>query len=167
MATMIYIPLLTLIIFIFIERLSAQIVGVDICACQPSIVTFRLNFTQDCTESNVLGPGINDTTCFVETRGSINVTDTVPISVSTVQVLELSETLAPVGETVFDVGYFDGDEITYTSIVELSPDNITAQNLPRGFQVVITGLNAAEQNIVNTLAIAYTGGKTPRQNISD
>jgi hypothetical protein len=137
---------------------SAQIVGVDICACQPSTITFRVDFSIDCDGSNVAGPGIDETTCNTETRGNENVTDFVPTFITTVQILELDENIQPVSETNYDAGYFDGAEITYTAIVERAPDNITAATLPRGFQVVLTGLNAAEQNIVNLLAIRYTGG---------
>ena len=147
--------------FAFLERASAQLVGVDICACLPTIVTFRLNFTFECDASNVFGPGINDTTCLIETRGNENVTDFVPTRVSTVQIFELNENLAVVGDSTSDDGYIDGSEITYTSIVVRNPTNVsTPATLPRGFQISITAVNAAEQTIVNLLAIQYTGGKS-------
>jgi hypothetical protein len=138
---------------------SAQTIGVDICACQPSIVTFKLNFTLDCDGSNVAGPGITETTCLPESRESKNVTDFVPTFISVVQVSELDENLQLVSGTVYQDGYFDGDEITYTSIVERDPDAVNASNIPRGFQVDLTGINAAEDNIVITMAITYNGGK--------
>jgi hypothetical protein len=75
-----------------------------------------------------------------------------------VQVLELDENLATVSGSIYKDGYFNGDEITYTSIVERDPAAVNASSLPRGFQVVLTGLNAAEENIVFTLAITYNGG---------
>jgi hypothetical protein len=137
---------------------SQQLIGTDICACQPSVVTFQLNFTLDCPGNNVEGPGIIDSACIIETRGSDNVTDEVPIIVSTVQVLELGGAdLAVLDDTTFQEGegYFDGDTITYTSIVERSPETITAENIPRGFQVTITGLNANEETLVNQWIITY------------
>lgn len=153
--------LLVLVCFALLDHASAQLIGVDICACLPTIVTFRLNFTFDCDASNVAGPGINDTSCLIDTRGNENVTDFVPTSVSTVQVFELNEDLAVVGDTTSDEGYFDGSEITYTSIVVRNPANVsTLATLPRGFQIWITGVNAAEQTIVNQLIITYTGGKS-------
>lgn len=136
----------------------AQTIGVDLCACQPSVVTFQLNFTLDCDGTNVAGPGINETSCIPESRTSLNVSDFVPTFISEVQVLELDENLAPLTGAIYTDGYFDGDEITYTSIVETDPDNVTTSNFPLGFQVVLTGLNAAEQNIVITMAITYFGG---------
>ena len=145
-----------------LEQTSAQMIGVDICACLPTVVTFRLNFTFECDASNVAGPGIIEPTCLIETRQSDNVTDFIPTSVSLVQIFELNEELAVVGDSLFDEGYFDGSEITYTSIVERAPDNITSvETLPRGFQVWITGVNAAEQTIINQIAITYTGGTSP------
>jgi hypothetical protein len=149
---------IVLICFTILDKVSAQIVGVDLCACLPSTLTLRLNFTFDCDASSVSGPGINETTCYIETRGNENVTDFIPTSVTTVQIFELNEDLAVVGNSNFEDGYLDGDEITYTSIVERAPENITAATLPRGFQIFITGVNAVEQTIVNILAIAYTGG---------
>jgi hypothetical protein len=137
---------------------SAQIVGVDICDCQPSTITFRVDFSFDCDGSNVAGPGIDETTCNAETRGNENVTDFVPTLITTVQIFELDENFQPVSETNYDAVYFDGAGVTYTTIVERAPDKITTATLPRGFQVVLTGLNAAEQNIVTLLAIRYTGG---------
>jgi hypothetical protein len=146
---------------VMLEQASAQMIGVDICACLPTTVTFRLNFTFDCDGSNVMGPGINDTSCLIETRGNENVTDFVPTSVSTVQIFELNENREVVGDSTNDQGYFDGSEITYTSIVERDPDSVNSlSTLPRGFQILLTGVNAAEQNVVNLFAIEYTGGKS-------
>jgi hypothetical protein len=135
---------------------TAQLIGVDICACQPSVITFRLNFTIDCTESNVFGPGIVDTACIVETRGSENVTDKIPTIITSVQVLELyGPELVVVGQSTYEEGYINGDEITYTSIVTESPETINASNIPSGFQVVITGLNVDEDTLVNQWIITY------------
>ena len=146
--------------FVLLEQSSSQLIGVDICACLPTVVTFRLNFTFDCDASNVSGPGINDTSCLIETRGNENVTDFVPTSVSLVEIFELNEILAVVGGSTYDEGYSDGSEITYTSIVVRNPTNVsTPATLPRGFQIWITGINAAEQTIINQLIITYSGGK--------
>lgn len=132
-------------------------IGVDICACQPSVITFKLNFTLECSESDVGGPGIVETACNIGTREDRNVTDKVPTQISTVQVYELAgPDLSVVGGTTFTDGYLDGDDITYTSIVATKPDTIDDSNLPRGFQVVITGLNADEVTLVNQWAITYT-----------
>jgi hypothetical protein len=145
--------------FALMEQAWAQLIGVDICACLPTIVTFRLNFTFECDDTNVLGPGINDTACFIDTRGNENVTDFVPTGVSTVEVFELNEKLEVVGDSTNNEGYFDGSEITYTSIIVRNPANVSSpESLPRGFQIWITAVNAAEQTIVNILAITYTGG---------
>ena len=153
--------LFVLVYLALLERASAQLIGVDICACLPTTITFRLNFTFECVDSNVFGPGINDTTCLIETRGNENVTDFVPTSISTIQIFELNENLEVVGDSTNDDGYFDGSMISYTSIVERDPDSVSSvTTLPRGFQILLTGVNAVEQTIVNVLAIAYIGGKS-------
>jgi hypothetical protein len=143
-----------------LERVSAQLIGVDICACLPTTVSLRLNFTFVCDESNVFGPGINDTTCLIDTRGNENVTDFTPTIVSTVQIFELNEKREVVGDSIYEEGYIDGSEITYTSIVVRDPESVSSlTTLPRGFQIWVTGVNTAEETIVNILAILYTGGK--------
>ena len=151
--------LCVLVYLVMLERVSAQLIGVDICACLPTTITFSLNFTFECDDTTVFGPGINDTACLIDTRGNENVTDYVPTGVSTVQIFELNEKREVVGDSTNDGGYFDGSEISYTSIIERSPDSVSSlETLPRGFQIWLTGVNAAEQTIVNILAIEYTGG---------
>jgi hypothetical protein len=151
---------LLLATFVLVHSASAQIIGVDLCACQPSVITFKLNFTITCDDSTVVpGSGINDTACLVDTRGNNeNITDEVPTYVSLVQIQELGEgpIYAVLGLTEYTDGYYNGDEITYTSIVETKPDSINASTIPRGFQVAITGLNANEETLVQTWAITYT-----------
>jgi hypothetical protein len=137
---------------------TAQI-GTELCACQPSVVTFTLDFGTECSESTVFalpGNGIQEVTCSVSTREEQNTTDPFPISVSQVQVLELDQNLLPFGQSVFEGSFVDGDSFTYTSIVSTDPENVTEESLPRGFQVTITGLNSLEESIVNLWAIVYT-----------
>ena len=138
---------------------SSQELGVNLCFCQPDTITFKLDFSFECPGSNVAGPGINDTACLVETRDSIDaITDFAPTFVSEVQVLELDQNLQIVGQSFQNGPFFNGDEITYTSIVMQSPETVMAspELLPRGFQVSITGLNANEESLVNTWVVRYT-----------
>jgi hypothetical protein len=135
---------------------AQESIGVDVCACQPSSVTFQLNFTALCSENNVEGPGVFDSACLV--KHDDTTADETPIIVSSVQIQELGgANLAVLDETIYqeDAGYFNGDEISYTSIIERSPAMVTAENIPRGFRVTITGLNAVEETLTNQWIVVY------------
>jgi hypothetical protein len=148
------------VLLVLARTISAQQIGTDICACQPSIVTFTINFAFKCVESNVEGPGILETTCLTELTGddeTRNTTDVAPVSVTEVQVLELDENKAVIAQTQFDTGpYSDGASFTYTSIVVDDPDSVTTSNFPKGFQVIAKGISATEEAVQNTWAIIYS-----------
>ena len=136
---------------------AAQLVGTDICACQPSVYTLKLDFSLVCPDSTVAGPGINSTACNVNSRNqNENVTNPVPISVSEVQVLELGRNLKVVGNSVYSGTFYDGHEISYTSVTVEKPDTIDANTIPRSFQVFITGVNSDEEPLLNQWVISYT-----------
>lgn len=63
-------------------RAQTQRVGVDICACQPGVYEFTLDFGLRCSAMNVQGPGIGETACVVDTQQGENVTDLAPVQVS-------------------------------------------------------------------------------------
>jgi len=143
--------------FVVIAPTSSQLVGTDICACQPSVYKFKLDFSNVCPDGTVEGPGITETTCIVVTRDmNENATNPFPISISEVQVLELDQTLQPVANSVYRGPFFDQDEISYTSITVTEPGTINPETVPRGFQIFITGINSDEEPIVNQLAITYS-----------
>jgi len=134
-------------------------VGIDICACQPSVYELTIRSGLTCQDNDVReNPGIQETACLVETRLSdeVSVTDFVPATVSEIQILELDQEQEVIGQTVFTDGpYFEGDSVQYTSIVESNPKNIDPSSLPLGFQVTILGNNANNEPIVNTWGILY------------
>lgn len=82
------------ILLALIPMASGQrMIGVDICGCQPATYEFTFNFDQICDDSNVAGPGINETACLTEIRGRDEVPDEelVPVSVQSVQIFELDQ----------------------------------------------------------------------------
>ncbi len=135
-----------------------QAVGTDLCACQPSTYELTLDFGLVCNDTTVGGEGIFDQDCLIATRlpDTVNVTDLVPVTVSEIQILELDQFQDVVGIVIYNEGpYFDGDVVTYTSIVRSTPEFINPVTLPRGFQVSIVGNNAEGQPIINTWGILY------------
>jgi hypothetical protein len=133
---------------------SAQTVGVDICACQPSTYEFLLDFGLTCDNKTVDGPGINASECRVTTDRNLNVTDLVPITVSKIQVLELNQDLDVIATTPYEGEYTNGDIISFTSVI--ATDNITnADDVPRALQMTLEGRNSLEQDLVNYWIIIF------------
>ena len=143
---------------VFLQRVSAQLIGTDICGCQPAFYTFTFDFGLKCTDNTVAGPGINETACLTEIRGQEEVPDDelVPISVQNVQIFELDQRLQVVAQTVRPGVFVSGSNFTYTSIISTMTDTLNPLSLPRGLQLVITGLNSNEETVVNTYIILYT-----------
>jgi hypothetical protein len=130
-------------------------VGVNLCACQPSVYTFTLDFSATCEDANIEGPGIFDKDCTVSGVGRENVTDKVPVQVSSIQILELDQNLQVITQTPVVGTFLDGETFTYTSIIATESDNLNTSMVPRGFQMVLTGVNSLDEFIRNTWIIVY------------
>jgi hypothetical protein len=79
-----------------------------------------------------------------------------PISVQNVQISELDQNLEVVSLATRTGTFVDGSSFTYTSIIATMTDDLDAISLPRGLQLMITGLNINELTVVNTYFIVYT-----------
>lgn len=138
---------------------GSQTIGVDICACSPSVYTFELSFLLNCSMQTVKdNPGVEDAECRVSgLRPEDNVTDLIPVKVSTVEILELGEDQQVIQSGFYDQGYFDLATISYTSITG-RPDalNLTVDQIPRGLQLNIIGQNANEEDILNYWIVLFT-----------
>jgi hypothetical protein len=134
---------------------SGKQVGVDICACQPDVITITFNFSLICDESNVNGPGIVESTCKVDSRNS-NVNSTlVPVSVTEVQFLELNQDKQVFAQSSVKGPFQEGEDVTYTSVVKSSGYVLNSTSLPLGFQITISALNEAEEALTQITAILY------------
>jgi hypothetical protein len=134
-------------------------IGVSICACQPSVYTFTFNFSAVCNIGTVDGPGVRGSDCFARGVGtnSANTTDTVPVQVTTVSVLELDRSQRIIAQTSYVQGYRNGDTFMYTSITG-TPESVatlTSDTVPAGLQVNIVGINQLEQPITNVWIILF------------
>ena len=146
-------------LFMTQKTMQAQEIGVDIiCACQPAVYAFTLDFDLMCADLNVAGPGISDQACLVEARGidTEDGADLRPIAVNSIQIFELDQNLQVSAQTPLAGNFLSGSTFTYTSVVATAPDMLTPETLPRGIQLVFTGTNASDQAIVNTFIILYT-----------
>ena len=107
--------------------------------------------------------GIDDATCLVAGFDNVNVTDRIPVAVSSVQLIELGQDGAPAAVAQETGDFRDGDSITYTSI------SFEGAVAPRAFQVRALGRNAAGEPLVLQWAVTYTNncGVFPVLEIND
>ena len=174
-------PLLAKIVFIAIVLLSLahldvvnaqeeeEEVGVSVCACQPATIDFQFQLDLTCDDRTISEDtvaGLADSACITNTPqmtgGGSNDTeeeqqsDTTPVMIDTMQILELDQKQQVVSQTVYDDGYTNGDIISFASIVVQDPTQVDSMTLPSGLAVTITGRNAAGQQLLNSWAVRYT-----------
>ena len=148
------------VMFFFVLSLKAQRIGGDSCACQPAVYEITLALGLTCEDNTIFStdPGIKDVDCTIGPRlpGTGTVSDFVPVTVTEIQVLELGQNLAVVGQTVFNDGpYVDGEKVTYTSVVNANPDS--RESLPPlGIQLSISGKNAMGETLINAWQFCTT-----------
>lgn len=69
--------------------------------------------------------------------------------------LELDQKLRPIAQTPYTGSYVTGDSISYTSVIVSQTDTLTAETMPKGLQLVITGINSLDQALINTWLVLY------------
>jgi hypothetical protein len=134
-----------------------DVIGVTLCACQPTTYTFTLDFNLTCADQTVGNrTGILDDECFVSKVGPEDVLDEHPVAVSLIRILELNRYLQPLVQTPIVGDFRSGDTVQYTSI--LAVPNATWTNpdqIPHGLQLIVRGRNPYDQFIDNTWIILY------------
>jgi hypothetical protein len=143
---------------VLFRPVSAQ-VGVEICACFPSVYTFVLEFDQLCEETSIPSAGINSTVCFINPAvNSQTFEDEVPVAVSTIDVLELGLNLRPIAITKVTGDFRSGDSFRYASVLS-TPEGVDRVEklgvFPGGLQLNINGRNALDEFITNVWTITF------------
>lgn len=102
------------------------------------------------------GDAIASTSCSVGPYGDELVTDLKPVSVQSIQIVELNQRLQVVVQESISGTFGDGDSFEYVSIVS-TPEAITDPvDLPRAIQLNIIGVNAEDQALINIFIITFT-----------
>ena len=125
--------------------LQEQVIGTDICFCAPNTYEFTLDFSLTCPPVNItLGDAVNATTCMVSPTTTMTVEDLVPVSVQTIEVLELNQKLQVWSQEVIEPmdDFLDGDTFSYTSYAAIPGDIVKPEDLPRAIQLNINGANS-------------------------
>ena len=129
--------------FLLVDKVEAQSgdnnpVGTTLCGCQPAVYEITLNFTVTCDESDVMGPGINETGCVPSREGNEAVTDLTPVVINEIQFLELNSALAPLQQQQLSGTWVDGNMVRYSSVLAVVKD-FNETTLPRAFQMILRG----------------------------
>jgi hypothetical protein len=142
----------------FAHATMGQLIGTDICGCQPVNYTFTLDFGLACADSNVGGPGIKLARCLTELRGENRGPDEdlIPVTVSVVEIDELDQNLQILSQSGRTGEFVSGSNFTCTSIITTISGLSNSVSLPRGLQLLIHGENSKKQMIVQTNIIVYT-----------
>jgi hypothetical protein len=139
------------LLFLFAGSIAAQTVGVDECACQPSVYTMTLSLGQTCENSNIESAGVEDTGCVIEPVGQV------PVSISNISIAELDQRLETIGEeTVLTGPFLDGATFDFTSFTVQTSEELTVATLPRVFQTRLIGTTEAGEEVSNTNVILFT-----------
>lgn len=148
-----------LILQIISNQVNGQI-GITICACQPSIYTFQINFTSICKDTNIVNkPGIKGTDCFQRGIGinAENINDTIPIQINTINIIELNSKLLVISQTSLSGDYRNNDIFNYTSTLVKNSTNslLTSDTLPAALQLNMVGINQLFEPITNVWIILF------------
>jgi hypothetical protein len=121
------------------------------CACQPAAFTLTLNFSLTCEDSTIqsTSPGIEEYLCVVQPN---DVEDEVPVVVNLIEIAELNQQLKKLQENNFTGPFSDAFSVEYTSIIA----DGGVDEPPRGLQIFISGENAANTVINNSIVILFT-----------
>lgn len=150
--------------------LTTNVQSQDVCICQPSTYQMQLNFALTCNDSNIYNAdetntnftypnGILESRCLINGREN-NITDVIPLFVSTIQILELDINRNIINQEVLSDTYMSGDSITFTSIIASTDPNeidpiTNGTVIPYGIQALITGSNENGEAVVNSWVIIY------------
>jgi hypothetical protein len=140
---------------------GAQIIGIDQCACFPSIYTVVLNLSQTCTQTSLPSSGIESTTCSVLSESGGAVSGMVPVSVSEITVFELGQNLGtiitePITGDVFTTGTTFFYLSSSVGTQEGLDTSIASGVFPRGLELQLRGLNLFNEIIINRVTIVFS-----------
>ena len=112
--------------------------GEALCACNPSIYSFTLDFSQECPPPGIdFGPETGINQWFCRTDGDDDsVTDLVPVSVSSYIILELDKGLQVIKQFFRgELDLQDGDTFEYTSIA--ASGDVGIDDIPGAMQMAL------------------------------
>lgn len=143
-----------LVLFLsFLADSSAQINS--ICSCSPSTFEFTFDFSLLCPDDLLLqSGGIRKSTCNVTPKSDRNITDTIPVAVTNIQILELDREAIILNQTDILGEFYSGDSFSYQSLT--ANGVLTEADIPGYMQVSVTALNVDGKDILMFWLAQYT-----------
>ena len=143
--------------FTIVNSQDTREIGVDICFCAPSSYEFTLDFSLFCPPVNItLGDAVKRTSCAVNPFGSPDVSDLVPVAVSSIEILELDQGMQVSVREKIEGSFGDGDTFQYSSYAALPGEIVNPDDLPRAIQLNIVGVNQFDESLINIYLIIFT-----------
>lgn len=136
------------------KSVHAQI-GSTICICSPSSYVIQLNFSSNCENDSLVGEGILTSDCAVDPFQNQNVTDEVPVTVSSIDILELDVDLGLLTQSSKFGTFNDGDIIEYSS-VSSDPSALNDTFYPKALQISMIGNNVDGDTLFFAGLIIYS-----------
>ena len=129
------------VLVVILATLSQAQIGITDCICSPSVYVMTFNFSQTCETDSLEGDGIITTDCAIAPFQNESVTDLTPVSVGSIDLLELDVSLELLLQSSRFGTFLDGDDFSYNSLSsDLSMINETA--FPKALQISVIGNNA-------------------------
>jgi hypothetical protein len=134
-----------------------QKIGKDICACSPISYEFTFDFDLSCPPVNVEeNDAVDRTSCAISPFGDPAVTDLVPVSVQSIDVLELGQGLRILVQERITGTFTNSSTFNYTSLSANASDIVDLTDIPRAIQVNIVGTNKEGQSLLNVYIITFS-----------
>jgi hypothetical protein len=143
-----------LVILLSLSKLITAQLGTSICICSPAIYEIRLNFSGTCENTALLGEGITTSDCAIEPFQNKNVTDEVPVTAGSIDILELDADLVLLTQSSRFGTFGNGDTIRFASISN-EPTKINITSYPSALQISIIGNNQLGETLFFAGLVIY------------
>ena len=149
--------LATIIRFVGLFTLSRFVnaqIGTTICVCSPAVYEFRLNFTATCENTALIGDGILTSDCGIESFQNLNVTDKVPTTAGSIDIIELDADLVLLTQSSRFGTFNNGDVVRFASISN-NPTMLNETVYPKALQISVVGSNVLGETLFFAALIVY------------
>ena len=138
-------------------KTSAEEISDDIvCGCSAPTYAFVLDFSLSCPPTNITtGMGVSSVSCLISPFGAPT-NKLSPVVLDSVSILELDQLNNVLVEERIEGNFFDGDEFSYSSIINEREDNTSVQDIPKAIQLNLSGRNEDGIMLMNVFVITFT-----------
>lgn len=130
----------------------------EYCNCQPGTLTLTIDYELTCEGRTIMtgDPGIDEAECLVFSQADPMVSDPLPVTVTSVYIVEFDVNLDTLKFTNITDTFESGDTLSYETFAVTDTDAVSAGQIASGIQVTLFGFNAAGDDLANAFVILYT-----------